>query len=541
MTIHTGVQKMFSKSAQRGFLTLDASLALVVSAFIAFLAFESQMVKDDTDLARQQGDAIGALRGAAHKLVMSNYVAYQRGDSIDHRKGDGTTVNIPAGSAAGQSLRPTVATLRTLDLGVNTAQDSGFYKALANSGYDIFITRSAQCTTDPAAETCRVSGLVCFAEPVRRHGGQLDTVAQGVMLNRLGSYGYATLLGGADATLTSAPGQASEPNPYGARAGTVCARFGWGSDTDDYVRRFDSRDPFFQGNLSVAGNASVGGDLGVGKGTSADGTSTCALGSILKSGQILSRSATCIRRAWMDGATGQVGVADAAGTTRVLLDGSTGGLSSRDATGADRAGIRYNGAGQSELYADNLLNNAGTAGIRADGSVFGASATFNALALPNTVAIGGVCTTEGGISWSLFNGAYVAARCTGGRWVLGNGVTLAVSGAACGTTDGVAGVSSNGAQLICQGGSWVNLSDRMGRTVLMASYLASDATVVPKPTCLASSVGSVAYMALGSEQQGVQYANRYLTDSGTSWTAVIRTGEDNPIRGDVVVLTYCVY
>jgi hypothetical protein len=50
MTIHTGVQKMFSKSAQRGFLTLDASLALVVSAFIAFLAFESQMVKDDVEL-----------------------------------------------------------------------------------------------------------------------------------------------------------------------------------------------------------------------------------------------------------------------------------------------------------------------------------------------------------------------------------------------------------------------------------------------------------------------------------------------------------
>ena len=539
-----------SRRSQRGYLMLEATLALILATASAFFAFESKNRADDADAARLQGDAILALRGAAHKLVMENYANYQQGSSVSHkRSSDGVVVTLAAGSSTGQSMRPTVATFRGLDLGVNEALETGTYKALTNASYDFLISRTNQCSVSANDEACQVTGLVCLNRPVRRFSdanGAADSVAEGIILTRLGGYGAASFMGTNAAQIISADGAWRATNPYGSVAGIVCAKFGFGSESDDNLRRYDTRDPMFQNNVTAKGNiTSTDGFIGAGKGTDNAGQS-CSLGAILNSGQIVSRAANCVRRAWMDGSTGQIGVADANGATRLLIDGNTGGLSSKDAAGNDRAGIKYDAAGQSVLYADNLLNNAGTAGIRSDGTVFGtmgnfSNVTLGAATLNATSTLGGSCSPDGGMSWAIQGTKWTMARCTGGVWTSIGGTREGTVGGACGGVNGVTGIAANGEQLLCQGGSWIRTMDRFGRTVLMSSFVVRNGYTVDKPSCLAGSTGTAAYMALGSEQQGLQFANRQLTDIGSQWVVTIANGSGGAILGDVVVLTYCVY
>jgi hypothetical protein len=540
----------YPRRAQRGYLMLEATLALILATAAAFFAFEAKNRADDADAARLQGDAVLALRSAAHKLVMENYANYQKGLSVSHkRSSDGVVVTLAAGTGAGQSMRPTVATFRGLNLGVDEALDNGTYKALASASYDFLISRTNQCSVNTADEACQVTGFVCLNKPVRRFSdasGAADSVAEGIILTRLGGYGAASFIGSNAAQIISADGAWRATNPYGSVPGIICAKFGWGSESDDYLRRFDTRDPMFQGDLTAKGNiTSTDGYIGAGKGTDSAGQS-CSLGAILNSGQIVSRAANCVRRAWLDGSTGQIGAADANGTTRLLIDGNTGGLSSKDAAGNDRAGIRYNSAGESELYADNLLNNAGTAGIKSDGTVFGKfgkfdNVTMGAATLNAAATLGASCSPDGGMSWALLGNRFTLARCTGGVWVATGGFLNGTSGTACAAVDGTPGIGPSGEQLLCQAGTWVRTLDRMGRTVLMGSFLASDGASISKPSCLPGSTGTAAYMAMGSEQQANQYANRFLSDNGNSWSVNMKNGMGATIPGDVVVITYCTY
>lgn len=255
---------------------LEFSLVLLASAILGVIAWNAAQRASDADVAKLQGDAIAALRQAAHKLVMSQYSTYQAGQPIS-RNG----VTLAAGDAPGQSRKPTVANLRSMDLSVNNAQNTGFYKSLASANYDITIERSAICTTNPASPDCHVSGLVCLDQPVRGYSspaGEIDTFGIGVMLASLGGSGGASLLG-SPAVINGADGTWSHANAFGT-AGTLCARFGWGTEGDDYLRIADTRDPDFKGGQTVSGvingstfsqivngDAKVTGSLSIGSGT----------------------------------------------------------------------------------------------------------------------------------------------------------------------------------------------------------------------------------------------------------------------------------
>lgn len=528
-------------NTQRGFVSFEVAAALLVGSLVAFYAWQATTRSEETKLAAIQADQLDSVRDAAHRLVMSNYAAYQAGAPIT-RNG----VTLAAGTSVGQAQRPTIANLRAMDLGVTSTPDTGFYKTLAGAGYDVRITRDPICTTSSASPDCRVTGLVCLDRPLNVHGGaatETDAHGLGVMVGQLGGQGLISLPGNASRVI-SADGSRNLANPQGDVPGVVCAAFGWGTEGDDYLRLADTRDPDFRGNVSVAG-AVTASSVGSGSGTRADG-SRCSLAEILSSGQVIARSGTCIQRVFMDGATGRLGAADAAGTTRVLADGSTGAITSADASGA-RAGIRYNGLGQSEVYADNLLNNAGTAGIRNDGSVFGTNANFSGTTtmgnavLNATAAIGSACSPDGGMSWTVQGTRWVLARCTGGVWTTTSGFREGSIGSACGATNGVPGIDPSGALLICQGGSWVSMLERSGRAVFMASTLVQNGSVVPRPTCLSGSSGTSAFLALGSEQQAIQAVNRYITQTGANWTVSIVSETGAPIPGEHVLMAYCLY
>lgn len=236
--------------AQQGFLSVEMTLALLISALVAAMTLAATRQAADATAAGLQADTLMAIRGAAHKLVMTNYGAYQAQLPIT-RNG----VTLADGSASGQSRYPTVANLRSMDLGVNNALDFGIYKSLTGAGYDIKIALSPACAATPGSSDCHVTGLVCLTAPVKDQSsavGEVDGPAQGVMLGRMGGSGGSSLLGNAS-TILSADGSWSASNPYGSVAGIMCARFGWGSESDDYLRVNDTRDPNFQGGETVSG------------------------------------------------------------------------------------------------------------------------------------------------------------------------------------------------------------------------------------------------------------------------------------------------
>ena len=237
-------------AGQRGFFSAELSMALAVAAIAAVAATWAVRQAADADAAGLQADALMAVRGAAHKLVMQNYAAYQADEPIT-RNG----VTLAPGDGAGQSRRPTVANLRSMSLGIDGALDNGIYKSLTTASYDITMTRSPLCSTAPGSADCHVTGLVCLNAPIRDQWaavGEVDGPGQGIMLTRMGGTGATSLLGAAE-NILAADGSWSLPNPYGAVAGIVCARFGWGSEGDDYLRVADTRDPNFKGPLTVSG------------------------------------------------------------------------------------------------------------------------------------------------------------------------------------------------------------------------------------------------------------------------------------------------
>jgi hypothetical protein len=237
-------------TSQSGFATMDLMLALLVSSLIALLAFFQSQRATDVSNAQLQADAMLAIRGAAHKLVMQNYAAYQNGLPVT-----ANSVTLAHGTSSGQSLRPTVANLRSMDLGANAALDNGLYKNLNTATYDIQISKSpAGCTA--ASATCNVSGLVCLNQPMRSREsavGEVDGIGLGAYLNKMGGIGGSSMVG-APGTILGSDGTWSATNPIaGTPAGIICARFGFGSTEGDYLSKGDPRDPDFKGGVTISG------------------------------------------------------------------------------------------------------------------------------------------------------------------------------------------------------------------------------------------------------------------------------------------------
>lgn len=91
--------------------------------------------------------------------------------------------------------------------------------------------------------------MVCLNQPVQDFAGaagEVDSLGQGIILSELGGNGGISLIGPGANQILFNNGFASVTNPYGATPGIVCARFGWGTQADDYLRVRDTRDPQFR-------------------------------------------------------------------------------------------------------------------------------------------------------------------------------------------------------------------------------------------------------------------------------------------------------
>jgi hypothetical protein len=451
--------------------------------------------------------------------------------------------------------------------------------ATVNSGkYQIQFSKSpAGCV----GTACNMPGFIYIDKPVvLLQTADMNGVVIGSFLRRLG--GDALVALNTDPTVLRSMSGATVSNPLaGSPEGVIGARVGFGSSAfGNFLRLNDSRDPNFQGNLTVAKEIkgdSVVGTTSVGSGT---GSTGCRLGEILSSGEILSRSANCVRVAWMDPANGSVNVADSAGRNAFEVDGFVRELRMRDASGnvimkVDGSG-RIGAAGYSPSavpagWSGGLSTNDVVARVSVgawDGTVVrsqmtssGDIAVSNAAGQPKagiqtstgsnrvwgdvvtpygTGTVGQPCGTQRGANDIAANTAGTGlVMCNGLSWVAISPLSGA-SGGLCAPESAI-GTAADGSALFCSGGKWVSMSDRLGKVVFAESYSASDGDNVAKPACLSGSTGSLIYLIPSSEETAERYVNRTARDVGNAWVVSIRDGNNGVVPGSSVALTYCAY
>lgn len=538
-------QHRHRRPPQQGFLMAEFGLVMIVMTLVVLALVQAMAKIHQMDRARTQADTLEAVRAHAHRLVMSRYRDYQSGRGFVFG-----TITFVSGDAAGQSRRPTMAQMRTLFPALAQVPDTGQFKTLVQARYDIRIARTAQCDIDPLAEACQVTGMVCLDQPLTELSGDFDAEGITHIMGRIGGHAGvslptqpATVFGEADWR---------SPNPYGARAAIVCARLGWGADTttgggvgvgepvdiEAFLRVRDVRDPQFQNNrFSLRGSLFTGPDATQGG---------CGLAEILNSGQVLVRAANCVRRVWMDGATGQIGVADAQGVPKVILEVDAG-------------------SGQGQVIADTvrtpnfesfMINNGfyGDTGqfreVRADQATFSASLT-----LPYEEVIGTLCNQEGGLAWGKYASGSprrVLARChvnpgtTAPVWTFIGGLQEAQWNAPCSSVSDLAVTPAN-ESLYCSGGKWGYLPDRMGHSVLYDSRYVE--TGVPRgvlpsvefPTCLDGATMPSIFLLPAIEEQSIQRVTRYAVIVPGGWQVFVVDGQGNNVPGAVIAHVYCNY
>ena len=344
-------------------------------------------------------------------------------------------------------------------------------------------------------------------------------------------------------------------NPVAGNPGAVVAVAGF-LNTASYhlfVRINDTRDPALLGDLSAVGNLliqgttilkgdatleqalGVTGAVTVGSTIAATGTITsigsvgagtaagCSLAEMLANGQIISRSdcaATPATLSTIDPATGTLTLA-ANGVTRVTATSTgTANVSVRSATNLLRT--RITDTGVLETYdATGAVVNASMDGTAGRG-------TMRVVNITTTGSVGAACVTGNDVVLDS-TGTGSIVTCIGGFW-RSSTLLSGTAGAAC-VTAGALAQDGAGIGLICRGGTWQNINDRVSRSVAMARYLVTDQTVIPKPVCPA---GTTAAVVIISSESGADYANspprnRFTAsavDMGVaSWTAIMRLSD----------------
>jgi hypothetical protein len=537
-----------ARRSQQGYGIVSALLALVIGAVVALGQIEGVRVERQTRSGALQGELLNLVKTAYNDYAMENYPALQN-DLAVTKNG----VTLPAGTAFGQSMAPRVQDLVSMGYLSPGTTDQAF---LVDGGVyrGIFRREPASCV----GVACNIPGMLYIDQPVHIRGTvEMNGLAVGSLIEKVGGDALVSL--NTNPTQLIAINGANVANPLtGNPVGVVGARIGFGaSGFGRFLVMNDPRDPNFQGNVTIAGaitSSSVSANS-IGAGT---GDTGCRLGEIIASGEILSRSSACIRRAWIDGGSGQVGVADSAGLTRVLLDGSSGTITTRDSTGAVRAGFSFDGAA-SVASADLIRNNANTAGFRADGTVFGeqfvnnsnnagvlssgvvfgTSGDFSTIKINSTATIGGACTDVGAAVWGTLGGAPVLLKCQGGAWASANGTTVATVGTVCITPDQQA-VTASGVGLICEGGQWMNMADRMGKFSVAETRIVSHGSVLAKPACGSGGLPRI-YAVPQAIDSSQLYTNFLASDNGSTWTATITDNAGNPLLGRAIAQTGCFY
>jgi hypothetical protein len=495
------VRRSGSALAQAGALMVEVSLALILASLAAYGAVREMVRTKAMEVAMTDADSLALYRQALQDYVDENYGALQFGTTITKN-----AVTLNAGTAAGQTLQPTVANLR--DMGYLSAGFSDLTLVVDGASYRNVIERQpAGCVTN----ACNIVGLAYLSAPVRPRGStNADSVALGHMLSRIGGLGGVSLET-SPGTITGAGAAWSWVNPVaGTPAGVFGARFGFGSSVfSGYVRMNDTRNPNLQGSLTVANNITTNtltvtgattisgalnstdditarnitatqamnatGQIRSQAAVGASDTVACLRAALESGGNILSRAANCVTRVQISNSG--VSVNNTAGTPRINLDGTNGLLSVNTTLGVQNIGLD------------------------------GATGRVSAQRLrPTTSATRDTACVDTDDLAADVDGSGTVLVCKSGVW-RSPGLIVASVSTAC-TTLGMLARTSSDQALICRstgaGNAWSLLNDRVTSAVVVDVWSSNGVANVPAPACGSFGTPDISVAALqGGSDYGV--------------------------------------
>lgn len=518
---------------------VSALLGLVILSITGAAQLEAKRVEQKIASGRLAGDLHNLVKDGLNTYLKENYTALQANLPVSKTIA-GVPVTIAPGTTEGQSFAPRVEDLVALGYlragTSNTAHLGGTYRTRLER-------QPAGCAAIPA--TCNLVGELYIDRPVLTPGTvEMDALVVGAFMERAGG-DVLVSLNTSPASLL-AMGGGTSPNPVpGTPAGVVGSRVGFGSSGFGiFLTLNDPRDPNFLGNVTVAGNiVSTNGNItapngNVGAGTGNNGGTTCRRAELEAAGAISLRSATCALMAGF----------------RFIIGGETEAFADNFRNNAGTAGIRSNGQvyGTTATFTGNMTagsvtsngpmqvngaatitgavtggsfaNTAGTAGIRPDGTVYGLIGDFGSIVINNSATPGQACAPANAAVWGNVGGADILMRCVGGVWAPATGSQTGSVGGAC-PVNGATGTTASGVSLICSNGTWISTTDRMGKWVVMASYSVGNGTSVDKPSCTGGGQAAIYAIPQKVDSQWL-FTNFYADSISTSqWRVNIVNGQ----------------
>lgn len=520
-----------SQKPQRGFTLIEMTVVIFLSTLLALLATPAIVRYTEESGMVSTGVYMSVMKGALESYNLHNHEALAN--------------SLPVVGFV-TPLAPTIPELIAA-------------KYIASPGFPTITPQRQQVRTTVSlancpGPNCKIFSTAYTTTPLLYTGTiepRYDLVAAYLASPGAAGAGAASQLG-SEGVLRSA--NFSVPNPVAGAPGGIIAI---GTYLDDgiyanFVRVQDTRDPNLLGKLTVAGN--ITGKASVG---TTDGVAACLRAALTNTGTVIANSTACITRAFLDGNTGQAGVADAAGATRVLLDGTTGGLASFDGAGRNAAGVRYDGFGKSVVYSDSLQNTTGSAKLFENGVVQGVRGDFQSITINNAAVAGAACVVPNEVVRSTVGVTPILLICSGGIWRSGAGAEVASALSAC-TISGAPGISPGGVGQICEGGIWIPNTQRFGRFAATDNFAnVRHGDIMAKPVCAAGGVPKIYFSPQGLVNSDLlvapgvtQSISNFRIDEAASpgnYTAVIDdtvgfgAPAGNPLPGYGLAVTGCFY
>ncbi len=529
------------RRGQRGFGLTETVLALTAISVAAAGFWRLWLAERRVEQAQLEAQAVQLHASALGTYVQEQWAQLQAGQPVTKA---GTS--LPAGAADGQTMAPTVAQLIAMGYLPN-----GFS---ATAPYTTGAFRARLGLTPPgcAGLNCNIEGLAWLDRPiVRRDTGEVDSLALAAMMRKVGV--DAGLAPPADpANVYGNGGSWTLANPTPA-AGTFGVRFGAGSSGwSSFLRVADSRDPNFQGPVSVRGDLAVGATpcvrLLAGGTVQVDcaGVVNATTGNF--SGAVSSGSTTT-------GALSATGAATLASTLSV--GGAVTTTSDVNAAGAISVGNTLTALGRISGQRLQPTGSYSPGAACADNNAVAGNVTGSGLVLCSgglwrpivTQAVAGAgCGPEG----SLATADGVALLCSGAVYVpLARFASTGTAGGACSTVGVATMDAATSIALVCRldrlGGAarWYAVNDLLSNWVEVGRTAVADGGVIAKPLC-ESTPGSSGTPAIHLtpfiEGSTNSTFDRYVVDGTSSWTVYLRDSTGAVLGGAIAAAqTYCVY
>lgn len=520
----------------RGFMLVELLIVVSISALLSIYLAAKNRQEAEESLAEGSATYISQVASAAQQHVLLNWNNYANNTAV-------------AGVAV--LLQPTIPELVALGR-LNGGFPSGAGSLPTRQTLAINITRNS-C---PGA-TCQVQVLACTTTPVTLGGTTTRFDLASTMMSKQGGSGGQSLQNAGSFIRGPALNVA---NPMGNVEGIVC---GSGNvDTalfDRFLTLNETRNPNFQGPVSIAGATNINNSLAVTGPTTLSGDTSVG---------------GCAR---IIALTGRAGFG--CENPNDLPAGWTGGVRSRDVVvnggllaSSNPAGFTGNNGqyafvgvqgGVAEVrtsgraLADRILPTGayavGAACAAADEGAIARASTGGLVTCRTSVwrplniyaTAGATCSPEGSMA---DDGTGAKLLCINGTYITMTSLRpLATAGGACPSVGATAyDAATNTEMLICRtnpaGGTarWFRLRDLTSSLQFVQSYEVSDITKgvasgrIAKPTCSAAAGMSATPLiqllpkALSTSDGGLAL---YAVDVGTSWDIYLRNGSNNVLGG----------